>query len=73
MDSQSQPPRFPKVAGVLRTRNETSAEAFSRPRGSDLNLRNRHPDLSVWWRRFPGQRLTARYGVLTPRPGSLRA
>jgi len=52
---------------MLRTRNETSAGAFSRPRRVGLDMRHRHPDLLVAWRRFSGQRLTARYRVLTPR------
>jgi hypothetical protein len=69
---QNQPPWFPKVAGEFRTRNETSAGAFSRPRGGDLDMRHRLPDLSAWRRRFLGQRLTARYEVLKPRSGSLR-
>jgi len=36
---------------VLRSRTETT---FSRPRGDDLDMRRRHPDLSVWWRRCFG-------------------
>ena len=61
VDSQDQPPWLPKVAGELRTRYKTSAEAFSRPRGGDLDMRHRLPDPSAWRRRFLGQRLTARY------------
>ncbi len=61
-------PRFLGVAGEVITRNETSAGAFSRPRGGDLDMRHRLPDPSAWRRRFLGQRLTARFGLSLPRP-----
>lgn len=62
----NQPPRFPKVAGVLRSRAETTATTFSRPRRSDLDMRRRHPDLSAWWRRCFGQRQPLYTGFSCP-------
>lgn len=45
---------FDSVAGELRTRNETSAGAFSLPRGFGLDMRHRLPNRLVWRRRFCG-------------------
>jgi hypothetical protein len=54
------------VAGVLRSRAETTATTFSRPRRSDLDMRRRHPDLSAWWRRCFGQRQPLYTGFSCP-------
>jgi hypothetical protein len=56
------------VAGELRTRNKTSAGAFSRPRRGDLDIRHRLPDLSVWRRRCFGQHLPLVAGFSRPGP-----
>lgn len=56
------------MAGVFESRVKTTATTFSHPRGDSLNMRRRHPDLSVWWRRWFGQRLPFHAGFQSPGP-----